>query len=53
MNNPTIIDDQEINEFKEFEQLADIITEFCFETKYASKRIPVKTLTRKLKMLNV
>jgi serine/threonine protein kinase len=34
-----------------YKKLAEIIIEFCFESKYASKRIPVKTLTTKLKML--
>ena len=34
-----------------YKKLAEIIIEFCFQSKYASKRIPVKTLTTKLKML--
>ena len=39
-------------EEKIYKKLAEIIIEFCFETKYASKRIPIKTLTTRLKMLN-
>jgi serine/threonine protein kinase len=35
-----------------YKQLAEIIIEFCYSTKYASKPIPIKTLITRLKMLN-
>jgi serine/threonine protein kinase len=42
-------DKKEENIYKE---LAEIIIEFCYSTKYASKPIPIKTLITRLKMLN-
>jgi hypothetical protein len=49
--NDFILQDDKKEE-KIYKQLAEIIIEFCYSTKYASKPIPIKTLTTRLKMLN-
>ena len=50
--NDFILQDDKKKEEKIYKQLAEIIIEFCYSTKYASKPIPIKTLTTRLKMLN-
>ena len=50
--NDFILQDDDKKEEKIYKELAEIIIEFCYSTKYASKPIPIKTLTTRLKMLN-
>lgn len=49
--NDFILQDDKKEEYI-YKQLAEIIIEFCYSTKYASKPIPIKTLITRLKMLN-